>query len=151
MKKLILTFTFALIIGTTFAQNYTTAIGMRFEALEHGNGGFSIKHFTNQQTAFEGLVMLGDRLIEFHGLYEYHQAFRSNTDFNWFVGGGAHLGFESSDVIVGIDGIIGVDYTFPRSPINLSIDWHPVYNLVSPNTSTMFWPQKMGISIRYAF
>src|SRR5450759_676759 len=61
---------------------------------------------------------------------------------NWYYGGGAHIGFYNGNyvywgnngttyTIIGIDGILGIEYTFSEIPINIGIDWKPALNLLS--------------------
>jgi hypothetical protein len=75
------------------------------------------------------------------------------------MGAGAHIGFWNgrynpwwdekveSHAVFGIDGQIGLEYTFNEIPLNLSVDWKPAINLVG---SSNFWGDEFGLSIRYA-
>ena len=78
---------------------------------------------------------------------------------NWYFGFGGHIGFwDGHDVkwakdnrsytVIGIDGILGMEYNFNEIPINLSIDWKPVFNIIGHSG---FWGDSGGISIRYIF
>jgi hypothetical protein len=135
-------------------QEYKTALGLR--------GGFSsgitIKHFKNYKAAFEGLLTSRWQGFSVTGLYEiHHQAF-DVSHLTWYYGGGAHLGFYNGDyvswgrygsayTVVGLDGILGLEYTFQEIPINLGIDWKPALNLVGYSG---LWSEG-GISVRYVF
>jgi hypothetical protein len=51
-------------------------------------------------------------------------------------------------MIIGIDGILGLEYNFVEVPINLSIDWKPSFNIVNNHD---FWADGGALSIRYIF
>ncbi len=156
MKKLGLTILFTLfIISFSNAQDYNTGIGLRGGLAN----GVTIKHFVSSNTAFEGIISSRWRGLQLTGLYEIHgRAF--NTDrLNWYIGFGAHVGFWNGDyanwgepgdsyTVVGIDGILGLEYNFIEVPINLSIDWKPAFNLIG---YTGFWADGGALSIRYIF
>ena len=135
-------------------QEYKTGIGIRAGF----SSGLTIKHFESRDAAFEGLLTTRWQGFDITGLYEIHnQAFEVNH-LNWYYGGGAHIGFyNGNDVtwgrsgasytVVGIDGIIGIEYTFDELPINLGIDWKPALNLIG---YTGLWSEG-AISVRYVF
>ena len=137
------------------AQDYSTGIGVR--------GGFSngltVKHFISDNAALEGL--LSTRWQGFHitGLYEIHaQAFHTPR-LNWYYGFGGHIGFwdgyakhpwfkEGTYTILGIDGIIGIEYNIEPIPFNISLDWKPGFNIFG---YTGFWGDELAFSVRFIF
>lgn len=143
--------------SASYAQDYRTGIGLR--------GGFAngltIKHFVSDKNAFEFLFASRWRGLEITGLYEFHnQAFQTNR-LNWYYGIGAHVGFWNGDytnkywgepgnnyTVVGLDGILGIEYNFIEAPFNISLDWKPAFNLVG---YTGFWGDGGAISVRYIF
>ncbi len=156
MKKIIFTGLLALMVLTTVdAQDYKTGIGFR--------GGFAngitIKHFVTQTSAVEGIISSRWRGVEFIGLYEVHARAFDVDRLNWFFGGGAHIGFWNGDhagwgepgsdyAIVGVDGILGLEYNFKAIPVNLGLDWKPALNLVGYSG---FWADGGALSVRYIF
>ena len=50
--------------------------------------------------------------------------------------------------VIGIDGIIAIEYNFKEIPINISADWKPALNLVE---HTRFWGDNGAISVRFIF
>ncbi|WP_423129734.1 hypothetical protein [Gaoshiqia sp. Z1-71] len=156
MRKLIVvTIISFFAIFSASAQDYNTGIGLR--------GGFfsglTVKHFLNQSHAFEGLLSSRWHGLEITGLYEIHRQAFNAPRLNWYYGFGAHLGFYDGDrssrfddgdnyVVIGADGILGIEYNFAEIPINLGLDWKPVINLVG---DTGFWGDGAAISIRYIF
>lgn len=148
----------ALILGlstTSFAQNYVTGIGFRGGLYN----GLTIKHFISRTTAFEGLISTRWKGVELTGLYEFHQQFPSIPGMASYIGFGGHVGIWNGDntnwgtagtqyTNLGVDGIIGLEYSFYEIPINLSIDWKPALNLTG---YTGFWYDGGAFSIRYIF
>ena len=92
------------------------------------------------------------------GLYEIHNQAFDKTISGWFYGFGAHIGFYNGDYVrmgrpgstynvLGVDGIIGLEYSFTEAPINLGLDLKPALNLIG---YTGFWAD-FGLSVRYIF
>lgn len=156
MKKLVFIVLVAFMCAPGIkAQDYQTGIGLR-----GGLGaGLTIKHFVNNKAAFEGIFDSRWHGLSITGLYEIHaRAFNTNR-LNWYYGFGGHIGFwdgkyyrdvHNTDnyTIVGVDGILGLEYNFKEIPFNLSIDWKPVLDL---SGSSGFWGDGGAISIRYIF
>ena len=156
MKKIILTLTLAIFI-TAFAsaQDYNTAIGLRLGT----SIGVTARHFLGEKSAVEGLLTTRWPGLEITGLYEFSNNAFEVDRLNWYFGFGAHLGFYNGNntpwgesgtsyAILGIDGIIGMEYSFIDVPINLSLDWKPMFNLTS---YTGFWGDALALSVRYTF
>ncbi len=151
MKLLfILPILFFSIIG--YSQNYSTAVGLK--GGYPGFGTLNVKHFLTNNTALEGSlggfskVGLGNGAFAIVD-YEINNILESG--FTWHYGGGALLGFTNdlsgdSFLHTGINGIVGLEYTFEDVPINCSIDTGP-FIFFSPYVS-FAWGG--GLSIRYA-
>lgn len=156
MKRII----FVLLMSVAFhflatAQSYQTGVGLR--------GGFSngitVKHFISEGTAVEGILSTRWRGFLITGLYELEKSTAVNG-LDWYYGVGGHIGVWNNNrdnnpftddggaTILGIDGILGIEYTFGGIPINLSLDWKPAFNLIG---STGFWGDSGALSIRYVF
>lgn len=159
MKKQHL-FTLAVIL-TSFlslnAQSYKSSIGLRLGA----SNGITFKHFLNSSDAIE--VIAGTRWRGLHAiaLYERHQTIGGTDQLKLFYGAGGHLGiwntyknhpfFDNSIknreyVVIGVDGILGLEYVFEGAPIALSIDWKPEFNIIGYNG---LWVGDGGLSVRY--
>ena len=158
MKKLLLS---ALVtIGITLAgnaQDYNTGIGLRAGF----TNGLTVKHFLGQKAAIEGIFGTRWHGVELTGLYEIHNRAFDTDRLNWFFGFGGHVGFWDGDytytywgernndyMVIGVDGILGLEYNFVEVPINLSIDWKPSFNIVNNHD---FWADGGALSIRYIF
>ena len=78
---------------------------------------------------------------------------------NWYYGLGAHIGFWDGNytnwgtpgenyAVIGVDGIIGLEYNFSEIPFNIGLDWKPAINIIG---FTGFWADGGALSIRYIF
>ena len=134
MKKNLLVLTASLLIsGFAFNQNYNTALG--FKGGFPGFGAFNVKHFFNEKGAIEGSIGGGYNHLWLQGLYEWNNEIQSG--FSWYYGVGADLGFWTNRYEYyyrdryynggygGIDGVIGIEYTFEKIPLNLAVDAVP--------------------------
>lgn len=155
MRKFVLTIILAsVVVMLSDAQEYDTGLGLRV-----GSGaGITVKHFLNNRSALEGLLMTRWHGFDITGLYEIHDRAFDTDHLQWFYGFGAHIGFYNGDYVewgipgsthnvLGIDGIIGLEYSFTDAPINLGIDIKPALNLIG---YTGFWAD-FGLSVRYIF
>lgn len=159
MKKYLLIVLLLTGVTKVHAQhNYETALGLRF-----GYGtGIDVKHNLDDNSSVEGLLDLRWRGFLITGLYEKNfPVIKKEEGFRFYMGGGAHVGFfsdyrrhpwyEEKDnrdhVALGIDGIIGLEYTFKDIPLNLAIDWIPMLNIAD---HAAFWGGGLGLSVRYA-
>jgi hypothetical protein len=157
MKKIIL---LSLLVIATFvtvkAQDYNTGIGLRAGSFS----GLTVKHFINSSHAVEGILSSRWEGIDIAGLYEFHNPAFNAPGLNWYYGVGAHIGFWDGDhphwdyddddhTVVGINGILGLEFTFAQAPINLSLDWMPTFNVTGDDDE--FWADGVALSIRYVF
>ncbi|GAB3008208.1 hypothetical protein GCM10027284_28320 [Cyclobacterium sediminis] len=134
------------------AQAYNTGVGLRLGA----SSGLSVKHFISQDAALEGILHTRWRGLLITGLYEVHRDIEDVDGLNWFYGGGAHIGswnnsskydYDGSTVI-GIDGIIGLEYVLEELPLNFSLDFKPAINIINNGG---FWGDEFALSVRYIF
>ncbi|MGD0342621.1 MAG: hypothetical protein ABSA76_13035 [Bacteroidales bacterium] len=151
MKKIILTFSLVIcFIAFANAQDYKTGIGLRLGLYN----GLTVKHFINQKDALEGLLSTRWSGFEITGLYEVHNQAFNVERLNWYYGGGANVGFYGSSypggsvTVVGLDGILGLEYNFKQVPVNLGLDWKPEINLIG---YSHFFGDGLALSIRYIF
>jgi len=135
------------------SQDYDTGLGVRGGVA----WGLSVKHFVLTDGAIEGLLTARFNGFNATGLYEKHIPVFDTDGFYLFYGGGAHLGLWNTDepkpfmgtkIYAGIDGIIGLEYSFDGTPISLGMDWKPGFNLFSD--FGIFYDE-IAISIRYLF
>ncbi|HYW97041.1 MAG TPA: hypothetical protein VE870_15715 [Bacteroidales bacterium] len=137
-------------------RDYETGIGLRAGV----SYGLTVKHFMSERSAWEGILTTRWEGFLLTGLYELHQDVFNTTNFNFFYGVGGHLGSWHGDVgphdwfhdgnqhlAIGVDGILGLEYTFDEVPFSISIDWKPSFNIAE---HTVFLADEAGLSIRYA-
>ena len=133
-------------------NNYTTAIGVKIYP-----GSISAKHFIKENKAIEGLASFWEDGTRFTALYEIHHEIKSIDALKWYVGYGAHIGnwsntwkinnpTKSFNTAIGIDGVLGLDYTIKNAPLNISLDWQPSFNLIGYQYFESGWG---GLGIRY--
>jgi hypothetical protein len=149
MKKIILTLILAVsIITLASAQDYKTGIGLRGGT----SWGLTLKHFVGQKAAFEGILYGYGNGFHVAGLYEIHNTAFNVDHLKWYYGAGAHLGTwdnnTNNNFVLGVDGILGIEYSFSEAPISIGLDWNPYINLVG---NTEFVPNSGALSIRYIF
>lgn len=154
--RFILLFLAFLIVNTAQSQmDYRTGVGVRAGF----DQGLTVKHFIGSQDAIEGILSWRYRGFVVTGLWErHHNAFGVEHLF-WYYGAGAHVGFwryynnhpwldegDRSGAVLGIDGIVGIEYNLADIPIGFSLDYKPAFNLVGSNYA-MF--DGGAISVRY--
>lgn len=156
MRRFVITLVVMLsIVSMSKAQNYTTGVGLRGGM----SGGITLKHFLNSDTAVEGILSTRWGGFALTGLYEKHAEAFNVDGLKWFYGAGAHIGFwdghkahwaddDKSYTVIGIDGILGLEYNLGVIPFNISLDWKPSLNLIGYSG---LWTDGGAISVRYVF
>ena len=138
MKKIFFACSFLFVLALSAnAQSYKSAIGARL--------GYplsaSYKTFLNENGAVEVFAgfrsYTGYSWFNVGGTYQHHKPFPNVENLNWYFGGGASAFFwrfdngflndDSGNTSVGILGTLGLDYKFANAPVNLSVDWMPVF------------------------
>jgi len=157
MKKILLVLLVTVMLGLSAnAQDYKTSLGLRIGYPY----GVTVKHFLDKKNSLEGILAWRYQGITLTGFYENENWTGKYPGLNWFWGFGAHVGFwdaganpyiddtNYTGAVIGIDGIIGLEYTFDDIPLNLSADLLPSIDLIG---STGWGGIYGGISIRYVF
>jgi hypothetical protein len=152
MRNCLILLSITVITSFSFSQNYKTAIG--FKGGYPGYGSLNAKYFLDSKNAIEGSIGGGSSTLWLQGLYELNYSLEDGL--NWYFGGGANLGFYSfkntitnvrtSSVILGFNGIVGIEYTFEDFPLNVALDTGP--NLRIINSFGFGWGA--GLAVRYA-
>ncbi|MEB0262354.1 MULTISPECIES: hypothetical protein [unclassified Mucilaginibacter] len=164
MKKFtliaVLLTSFLFISKRSAAQDYNTAVGLKFGGYENG---LSVKYFMNSTTAIEGIVGIRSHGAVLTGLYELHQPAFNTPLLKFYYGFGAHAGsvgkgvykrFGSDDnvyndnhILLGADGVLGLEYKLKDSPIAFSLDLNPRLELATGP----FFDLAPGLGLKYAF
>lgn len=163
MKKtsLLLLFVAFLFTATrTQAQDYKWAAGLKFGGYENG---FSGKYFMNANTALEGIFGFRNHGVVVTGLYELHQPAFKVDKLKFYYGFGAHIGgvgsgayrrfngddrlYNDAQLLLGADGVLGLEYIIPNSPIGVSLDLNPRVELATGP----FFDIAPGLGLKYTF
>lgn len=151
MFKSIFTFFVIGILLLSFFQTqaqYKHQAGVRLGSIDQAlSSGFTYRYFLNEKSAIEGIVNLKSEAIGLGALYERFNPITAVQGLQWFYGAGAYLAFEGNNNF-GAAGIVGMDYTFPEVPINLSVDWKPELNFID---NVAFRASAVAVSVRFAF
>lgn len=159
----------ALVILQVQAQENLKQAGFRF-----GNTtGFTGRIITENNFAFEGILGFRNGGAQIYGLFEVRKPLYLNRLENTFLyfGGGAHIGFVRWNEYdqyydpynpdqyyydwhfgpaFGLDGIIGMEYSFSSAPISMAVDFKPFFEVYGPFLMRAnFWD--FGFHIRYNF
>jgi hypothetical protein len=168
-KILLIALLLMFILPVTAQENLKQA-GFRFGATT----GFTGRIVTEDNFAFEGILGFRDGGLQLYGLFESRKPIYLNRLENMFLyfGGGAHIGFVRwneydqhydpyhsyyddnydwhTGAAFGLDGIIGMEYSFNAAPISLAVDFKPFFELYGPFLMRVnFWD--FGFHIRYNF
>jgi len=136
------------------AQTYQTALGAKFYTGNGSIGGVNVRHSTKPNTALEGSLLFFNGGIGLEGLYEYQGPINGAEGLQYFVGGGAMLGFgtgpryrdehdNSTEFALRLTG--GLDYKFTGAPLDVSLGLDPFFYLTPYTGSTL----ALGIGLRY--
>jgi hypothetical protein len=143
----ILLIAFLLTFTSVKAQDYKTAIGVKFYPT-----GITLKHFISPKNALEGIGYFFNYGARITGLYEIHGNINNAGGLKWYVGPGAHIGFYNNKyggaTAIGVDGVLGLDYKIKSAPLNFSIDWQPSIEFGN-GFNNGFSGNWGGIAIRY--
>lgn len=127
----------------SLAQDYQTAVGLKF-SYEYGP---SVKYFIDKDAALEGELGLRSHGVVFTGLWEKHLAAFDVEKLKFYYGFGAHIGgigagtykrfngddinYTNNSILLGADGVVGLEYIIPKSPIGVSVDLNPRFELAN--------------------
>jgi hypothetical protein len=163
MKKIILiafiAFSTLFSANSVFAQSYQTALGLKFGGYENG---LSIKYFMHKDVALEGILGIRSHGVVVTGLYEIHTEAFNVPELKFYYGGGAHIGsingdyqrfgsdsqrYNNNTLLLGADGVIGLEYKIPNAPIAISLDLNPRLELATGP----FFDIAPALGIKYTF
>jgi len=151
MKKLMMIAVLMVSALAMNAQDYNWAIGVRGG---YENAGITVKKgMGGTALDFTGNWHLGSgyTALNVQGLYEWQQNITGGLD--WYYGLGAHVGMwtvdnAGSDLWLGVDAVIGLEFKFPSLPIALSLDYRPGLNIL-PDVSGGYGD--VGFGLKFCF
>jgi hypothetical protein len=131
---------------TARSQDYKTGIGVRISPFFNC---VTVKHFFAEKTAVEGLLNIVPAHVVVVAMAEFSNDFADQQGLKWYYGLGGSIRFpRQGNIVVAADGILGLEYTFPGAPINLSLDWKPAVEFINGNE---FYPSGFGFAVRFVF
>ena len=141
------------VVFNSQAQQYSTAIGIKGGYAFQSGGGINAKHFLGGASAIEVTLGGGARHIWLQALYERNQELSHGVE--WYYGFGGDLGSftnggyngYSNGLFIGVDGVVGVEYTFEEFPLNLALDTGPTLRVIP----YVGFGWSGGLAVRYAF
>lgn len=161
MKKIILPLVTCLLCicsQQSHAQGRDHALGVRLGPYL----GVTYQNYMSDEAVLELIFASRWKGVSFTGLYEIHKDSFDIEGLQWYYGGGGHIGFYSyhnngrywndgdsgSMTVIGVDGILGIEYFIGGAPIQLSLDWKPAFSLVG---YTGFEGDNGALSVRFTF
>ncbi len=144
---------------TQDATSYKTAVGPKFGPYEDG---VAVKYFTTSNVSLEGVLGFRDHGVVITGLYEINQEAFNVPALKFYYGFGGHIGaigkgeyeriggeedYNSNQILLGADGVLGLEYIIPQAPIAISLDLNPRVELASGP----FFDIAPGLGVKYTF
>jgi len=141
-------------------DDYTFSAGLKFGGYENG---ISAKYFIADNTALEGVLGFRNSGVVITGLYEINQEAFNVPALKFYYGFGGHIGaigsgnyerfgggaevYRNNQILLGGDGVIGLEYILPNSPIAVSLDLNPRVELATGP----FFDIAPGVGVKYFF
>ncbi|MCI2082411.1 MAG: porin family protein [Bacteroidales bacterium] len=156
MKKILLTL--ALLCAVMAAGNaQPRAIGVR---LGYG-ADFSYQQSASRNNMWditvggEGKVWDDTKGYWLSASFMYDWVWNIQGGFNWYAGPGFGIGLgmgsysdDEGTYAINVGGQIGIEYEFASLPLNLSLDYRPMYNVLGTNGDNLYYA---ALGIRYRF
>ena len=146
------------------SSSYTTAIGVRGA----GTSGFTVKHFTRNTRAIEGILGFYPNAFSATVLLEKYANAFDTPGLNWYYGAGGHIaatnnkyqrkyqrdeywGYrrDDGDIGLGVDGIVGIEYKINEIPIAISLDAKPFLEVTTSGNIFMALDPGLGIKVTF--
>lgn len=156
MKKLLFLFTlfiifFSSVNSQSTGRTYERAVGVKL----WDGGGITFKTFLIPNNALELISYFNRYGTRITALYEIHSKVPNMPGLKWYAGPGGHInfynhshGYYGDKRVVGVDGVLGLDYKINNAPLNLSFDWQPSFEFADSKGIALNW---FGVGIRYVF
>lgn len=146
-------------------NTYRTAIGLRAGE----TSGLTIKQFIGGPNAIEGIIGAWNHGFSLTLLYERHTTAFNVSELNWYYGIGGHASvnagrfiyykyprnygryeyYTTGTVGLGIDGIFGLEYQIPNTPLAASFDLKPYVELFNTGGYWMSLDPGIGFKVKF--
>lgn len=145
MKKLIIAI-LSVFAFVAVASAQPRAIGVRA-----GYGGeISYQHYVGDSFIEADLGLVGNHGFYVTGIYDFNIGYAG--PFSFYAGPGAQVGFYNAGenamaLNLAVGGQIGAEWAIPSAPINISLDWRPMFYLMHGG----FGWDGFALGLRYRF
>ncbi len=147
MKKFLMMAALMVATLTVSAQDYNWAVGVRSGAL---SGLTAKKNLGNN--AIEAGLSLGTHTINVDATYQWQQPIITDG-FHLYYGVGGYAGLYAvenvSNLHLGAEGVLGLEYKIPGAPIALSVDYRPTFNILGGFSYSNFY--NFGLGVKFCF
>jgi hypothetical protein len=131
---------------TATSNDYKTGVGLRI----WNGAGVSLKTFFAENQAADITAFFGSGQQRITAMYEKHGDLSTEGNLKWYFGAGGNVAFVKvasvKKTIVGVNGVVGVDYKFKAMPLNLSLDWQPGFQFQTGYGYVGDW---FSLAVRY--
>lgn len=150
MKKFFITlFVLSAFVVGLSAQSYKTAGGLH---IDFGDGstlvGPHLKHFFTNEYAGQVEVLFGSNVTVLGLEGSYNQPVAGARGLAWNIGLGPQAFIWSGDTQFALRPFTGLEYTISNAPINIGLDWRPLWTLTD---NSHFTAGRFGLSLKYVF
>jgi len=145
MKKLIVVI-LSIFAFVAVASAQPRAIGVRA-----GFGGeISYQHYVGENFVEADLGLVGNHGFYVTGIYDFNIGYAG--PFSFYAGPGAQVGFYNAGenamaLNLAVGGQIGAEWAIPAAPINITLDWRPMFYLMHGG----FGWDGFALGLRYRF
>lgn len=145
MKKFIIAI-LSVFAFVAVASAQPRAIGVRA-----GYGGeISYQHYVGDSFIEADLGLVGNHGFYVTGIYDFNIGYAG--PFSFYAGPGAQVGFYNAGenamaLNLAVGGQIGAEWAIPSAPINISLDWRPMFYLMHGG----FGWDGFALGLRYRF
>ena len=168
MKQIYALIILFLLVTPGFSQGPEKAIGIRGGL----SSGFEYRVFSGEQSSYKVLLSTRKQGLQLTGMKEFHlpYTFDFNEEVSFIYGFGAHVGFETWNVVryydtypynnqyierktgpvAGLVGLAAVEYAIPQIPLVVGIEVKPYFNLFGKNFFQL-QPFDFAFTVKYTF
>lgn len=155
MKKLLLFVALVSVGAIAGAQVSSNALGARIYGGDTFNGAeLSYQKGLNDRNRLELDASFGfksdNTRLALVGIY--HWDWHISGGFNWYLGPGASLAYDSYNdnnyLNIGLGGQIGIEYKFKDLPLLVSLDTRPMWDFLG-DVNGLGWGAALGIRITW--
>ena len=131
------------------AQSHTWAVGVRVGG---ANGGLTVRRALDTHAVELGVALAADNSGRLQALYEWQRPVIAEG-FTFYYGAGGFVGAydysTGTQMGLGVEGVIGLEYQFPELPIAVSLDYRPSMSLLPDFSKSAY--ADIGLGLKFCF